>query len=236
MNTRLCIDELNEKDVINKKVFLRVDFNVPMTGTIIEDNTKIVKSLPTISYLLNKKCKIVIYSHLGRPNTAASTADPSALSLKPIANHLSELLHRKVTFMDDCIGDKLRDEINSCDYGTIIMTENLRFHAEEEENESSFSAMLAQPFADDGIYVNDAYGSSHRSHASTEGVTHYFKSNIKVSGMLMKQELNFIYSVIHNPCRPLAAIVGGCKISSKLPMLYNLIKIVDKLIITGGMS
>jgi phosphoglycerate kinase len=219
------IDQLN---IQGKKLFIRVDFNVPMDENgAITDDTRIREALPTIRYALQHDAKIILASHLGRPK-----GKPEAkYSLDPVARRLAELLKKEVTLAPDCIGPEVEKMAAAIKPGDVILLENLRFHKEEEKNDPSFAKSLAR-LAE--IYVNDAFAVSHRAHASVEAVTQLFPE--RAAGFLMKEELQYLNKIMEDPARPLAAVIGGAKVSGKLEVLKNLILRVDKLIIGGGMA
>src|SRR5262245_50792774 len=212
-----------------KRVFVRVDFNVPMKGGVITDDTRIRASLPTIQYALDHGATVVLASHLGRPK-----GRPKAeFSLQPVASRLSELLGRDVAFCDDCIGPAARDTVARVHQagGGVVLLENLRFHAEEEQNDSTFAAALAS-LAD--LYVNDAFGAAHRAHASVEAITHLLPR--AAAGLLMEQELKYLGHALESPERPFVAILGGAKVSDKIEVIENLLGKVNELIIGGAMA
>lgn len=218
------IEDINVKD---KKVFVRCDFNVPLDEKQnITDDTRIVKALPTIKYLIENGAKVILASHLGRPKGERK----EEFSLKPVAKRLSELLGLDVKMADDVIGDSVNTLANSLQNGDVMLLENVRFYKEETENDSNFAKSLAD-LAE--IYVNDAFGTAHRAHASTEGIAHYLPA---VCGYLIQNEIEKIDGVISNPQRPFTAIIGGKKVSSKIAVLINLLDKVDNLIIGGGMA
>jgi len=222
---KLSIDNLNLKD---KRVLVRVDFNVPLDDNLnITDDRRISSSLPTIKKIISDGGKAILMSHLGRPK---GKVNPK-YSLKPAASKLSELLGKEVKLAPDCVGDEVKDLVNKMAPGDVLLLENLRFHEEEEKNDPEFSKKLAE-LGD--VYVNDAFGSAHRAHASTEGVTKYIKQN--ASGYLMQKELDYLGSAITNPVRPYCAILGGAKISGKIDVIQNLLDKVDTMIIGGGMA
>ena len=216
-------------DLEGKRVFLRVDFNVPIKNGTITDDTRITASLPTIKYALEKGVSAVILaSHLGRPKGKASPE----FSLRPVAQRLSGLLGRPVVFADDCIGEPARRAVEQAATSShVVLLENLRFHAEEEKNDSKFAKELAS-LAD--VYVNDAFGSAHRAHASTEGIVHHVKQS--AAGFLMATELEHLGRVLERPDRPFIAILGGAKVSDKLEVIENLVPRVDALLIGGAMA
>ena len=217
---------IKDIDVNGKKVLVRVDFNVPLKEGVITDETRINAALPTIEYLLKNNAKIILCSHLGRPKGEFK----KEFSLAPVAKRLSEILDCKITFAEDVIGESADAAVASLKEGEIVLLENLRFHAEETKNVPAFAEKLAS-YAE--IFVNDAFGTAHRAHASTEGVTHYLPS---VAGFLIGKELDFMGAALENPARPFVAILGGAKIADKIPVITNLLDKVDCLIIGGGMA
>ncbi len=221
---KLTIKDVQLKD---KKVLMRVDFNVPQDGNLnITDDARIRASLPSIKYILEKGAnKLILMSHRGRPK---GKRDPK-FSLKPVAKRLEELLDMPVKMLDDCIGDKINHEINASK-DKVVLLENLRFHAEEEKNDAKFSKQLAE-LAD--IYVNDAFGSAHRAHASTQGVTKYLKS---AAGFLLEKEIQYLGEALREPKRPFVVILGGAKVSDKMGVINNLLPISDCILIGGGMA
>jgi len=229
--------KLSIKDIelTNKRVFIRVDFNVPLTedGQTITDDTRIVATLPTIEYALRHRAKVILASHLGRPK---GKPNPK-YSLRPVAIRLRELLDKKlsegvnVAFSPDCVGEIAEEMARQLESGQVLLLENLRFHAEEEANDPAFSKALAS-LAE--IYVNDAFGSAHRAHASTEGITHYLKP--AVAGLLMEKEITYLGKALESPEKPFVAILGGSKISGKIDVIQNLLDKVDTLVIVGGMA
>jgi len=219
------IDEMNLK---GKRVLFRFDFNVPMDSSLnITDDTRIRSVLPTINYALDEGAKIIISSHLGRPKGKVM---PS-MSLAPVAKRLSRLLDKKVDIAGDCIGDDVMKMVDGMKPGDIVMLENLRFHAAEEKNSDEFAQQLAR-YAD--IYIDDAFGNAHRSHASNVAITKFVKEC--GAGFLIKKEMNYLKNVLDMPARPFVAIIGGSKVSDKLEALSHLIRKVDKMIIGGGMA
>jgi len=226
---------IRDIELTNKRLFIRVDFNVPLTedGTAITDDTRIVATLPTIEYALRQNAKVILASHLGRPK-----GKPNAkYSLKPVVTRLRELLDKKlgegvnVAFSPDCVGEIAEEMARQLESGQVLLLENLRFHAEEEANDPAFSKALAS-LAE--VYVNDAFGSAHRAHASTEGITHYLKP--AVAGLLMEKEITYLGKALENPEKPFVAILGGSKISGKIDVIQNLLDKVDTLVIVGGMA
>jgi phosphoglycerate kinase len=211
-----------------RRVLMRVDFNVPIKNGAITDETRIRASLPTIEYALAQGVKVLILcSHLGRPKGKPSPE----FSLKPVAEKLSQILKRPVTFAEDCVGEPAKKAVASAPDGGVVLLENLRFHPEEEKNDPGFAKQLAE-LAD--VYVNDAFGSAHRAHASTEGVVHQLKES--AAGLLMAAELEHLGRVLERPEHPFIAILGGAKVSDKLEVIENLIPRVDALLIGGAMA
>lgn len=220
------LSSLSISDLSGKRVLVRVDFNVPMENGQITDETRITAALPTIKDLISKEAKVILCSHMGRPNGEVK----ESLRLTPVAQRLSALLGQEVIKLDDCIGDTVTSAINAMSNGQVVLLENLRFYNEEEANNSEFAQKLA---SNADVYVNDAFGTAHRAHASTEGVTHYLNTN--VAGFLIGKELEFLQQAIESPKRPLVAIIGGSKVSSKIGVIETLLDKCDKLIIGGGM-
>jgi len=211
-----------------RRVLMRVDFNVPIKNGAITDETRIRASLPTIEYALSQGVKaLILCSHLGRPKGKPSPE----FSLKPVAEKLSQILKRPVTFAEDCVGEPAKQAVASAPDGGVVLLENLRFHPEEEKNDPGFAKQLAE-LAD--VYVNDAFGSAHRAHASTEGVVHQIKES--AAGLLMAAELEHLGRVLERPDHPFIAILGGAKVSDKLEVIENLIPRVDALLIGGAMA
>jgi phosphoglycerate kinase len=218
---------IRDTDVSGKRVLVRVDFNVPLDAEQrITDDTRIRAALPTIQYLLQQNAAVILMSHLGRPDGQAV----EKLRLAPVARRLAELLGQPVTMAPDAIGLEVAALTQALQTGQVLLLENLRFHKAEEKNQPEFAEQLA---AFGELYVNDAFGTAHRAHASTEGVTHYLPS---VAGFLVEKEINFLGSALENPKRPFAAIVGGAKVSDKITVLERLIGMVDALLIGGGMA
>ncbi|MCA1993670.1 MAG: phosphoglycerate kinase, partial [Coleofasciculus sp. S288] len=225
--SKKTVADLSESDLAGKRVLVRADLNVPLDDNgMITDDTRIRAAIPTVQDLINKGAKVILCSHLGRPKGKVK----DSLRLTPVANRLSELLGQTVVKCDDCIGDEVAAQIAGMQNGQVALLENLRFYAGEEENDPEFTKQLAA-LAD--VYVNDAFGTAHRAHASTEGVTHYLKPS--VAGYLIEKELQYLQSAIENPQKPLAAIIGGSKVSSKIGVIETLLEKVDKLLIGGGM-
>lgn len=222
---KLTIDHVNLK---NRRVLLRVDFNVPLDESLnITDDTRIRESLPTLRRIIDQGGKAVVMSHLGRPKGKKNPA----MSLKPCARRLSELLGKPVAMATDCIGDDVSRQAEALQPGDVLLLENLRYYNEEEANDAAFAQKLA---ALGDLYVNDAFGTAHRAHASTEGVTRFFKQN--VAGYLMGKEINYLGRALEDPKRPFVAVIGGAKVSGKIDVIENLMKKVDSIIIGGGMA
>lgn len=226
MLSKKSITDIPAKDLAGKKVFVRVDFNVPLQDGEITDDSRIKAALPTIQYLMEKGAKIILASHLGRPK---GKGDPAS-SLTPIAKRLSTLLSIPVQQAPDCIGSDVEKMVSTLQNGQILVLENVRFYKEETDNDPEFSKKLAN-LAD--IFVQDAFGSAHRAHASTAGIAAYIPA---YAGLLVQKEIAFLDNAIKSPVRPLVAIIGGAKISSKIGVLKNLLGLVDTLIIGGGMT
>ena len=258
---------IKDVDIAGKRIFIRVDFNVPIKHGEITDDTRIMAALPTIEYAIDKGAKIILASHLGRPvkekkkaEESGQSFDPAKYSLRPVYEYLrqlpklqdissrgdepvrtsddgtalgkAEIKNDRVFFAEDCVGEKVEQAVNSLQPGQVILLENLRFHPEEEKNDPEFSKQLA---ALCDVYVNDAFGTAHRAHASTEGITHFVDT--KVAGLLMEKELAFLGKALEDPVRPFVAILGGAKVSDKIPVIESLIKRkVDKLLIGGAMA
>lgn len=222
---KMSIDKV---DLKGKKVLVRVDFNVPLNENLqITDDIRITSALPTIKKIISEGGSTILMSHLGRPKGGPNPK----YSLKPVAVRLGELLEMDVKFAQDCIGDQVKAIVNSLKEGEVLLLENLRFHPEEEKNDPAFAKQLAELGE---VYINDAFGSAHRAHASTEGVTKFVKTC--ASGYLMQKELDYLGSAVSNPVRPFTAILGGSKISGKIDVIDNLLPKVDFLLIGGGMA
>lgn len=218
---------LKDIDVDGKKVLMRVDFNVPIEDGKITDDNRIVQALPSIKHVIERNGLLILTSHLGRPGGEAS----AEFSLKPVAEYLGTQVDTKVHFAEDCIGEKAESVIDSADFGEIVVLENVRFHAEEKKNDEEFSKQLA---AHGDVFVNDAFGSSHRAHASVAGVTRYLQP--AASGFLLEKEIKYLEETINDPERPFIAILGGAKVSDKIGVIENLLNKVDSIIIGGGMT
>jgi phosphoglycerate kinase len=258
---------IKDVDINGKRVFIRVDFNVPVKDGKIEDDTRIRGALPTIKYAVDKGAKVILASHLGRPlkdkkkaeekgmpydaakyslrtvyeylrqvpdlqHVSGSADEPARIGGQSVAVGKAEIKSDRVFFADDCVGEDVQAKVNALEAGQVLLLENLRFHAEEEKNDPEFGKQLAS-LCD--VYVNDAFGTAHRAHASTEGITHFVKD--KVAGLLMEKELDFLGRALNDPERPFVAILGGAKVSDKLPVIKSLIeRKVDKLLIGGAMA
>ncbi len=217
---------IRDIDVKGKKVLVRVDFNVPLKETGVGDDTRIRAALPTIQYLLDRGAAVILCSHLGRPKEGPE----AKYSLKPVAEHLSGLIGKPVKFAPDCIGPEASAAARELKPGEVLVLENTRFHAEEEKNDLGMAEQLAS-LAD--LYVNDAFGTAHRAHASTEGVTHFLPG---VAGFLLEKEIKYLGQAIADPKQPFVAIMGGAKISDKIGVIKNLLKKADAILIGGGMA
>ncbi|MEL7078599.1 MAG: phosphoglycerate kinase [Cyanobacteria bacterium J06643_13] len=221
------VASLTEADVSGKRVLVRADFNVPQDDSgNITDETRIRAALPTIKDLTGKGAKVILCSHMGRPKGEVK----EELRLTTVAQRLSQLLGQEVTKTDDCVGDGVAAAVSAMKNGDVVLLENLRFHSEETKNDPEFAKQLA---ANADLYVNEAFGTAHRAHASTEGVTKYLSPS--VAGYLIEKELDYLQDAVDNPKRPLAAIIGGSKVSSKIGVIETLLDKCDKLLIGGGM-
>ena len=219
---------IKDLDIESKRLFIRVDFNVPIKEGKVDDDTRIGAAIPTIKYATEHGARVILASHLGRPKGERV----EKYSLRPVAEHLSSLLGQRVAFADDCVGDEARAKVDALGDGDVLLLENLRFHAEEEKNDEGFARELA---ALCDLYVNDAFGAAHRAHASTAGITKFVSK--AAAGLLMEKELDYLGRVISNPEHPFVAILGGAKVSDKIPVIEALIeRKVDKLLIGGAMA
>jgi phosphoglycerate kinase len=217
---------VREVDVAGKKVFVRVDFNVPLENGAITDDTRIRETLPTIKYLIEKGAKVILASHLGRPKGEVV----EELRLTSVAARLSDLLGKQVNKADEVVGTSVQTKVDALKEGDVLLLENVRFHPGEESNDEGLAKAFAQ-LAD--LFVNDAFGAAHRAHASTEGIAHHIPA---VSGLLMEKELDVLGKALHNPERPFTAIVGGSKVKDKIDVINKMIEIADNIIIGGGLS
>jgi phosphoglycerate kinase len=219
---------IRDLDLHGKRALIRVDFNVPLKNGVIEDDTRIRASLPTIQYAIDKGATVILASHLGRPKGKVAPE----YSLRPVAERVGQLLGRPVVFAEDCIGAKVTQAVTEAKKsGAVVLLENLRFHPEEEKNEPNFAVALA---AAADVYIDDAFGAAHRAHASVEGITHHVHQ--AAAGLLMEQELQYLGHALEAPERPFIAILGGAKVSDKIEVIENLLKKVDRLIIGGAMA
>lgn len=217
---------LKDLDCAQKRVLVRVDFNVPLENGRVADDTRIRAALPTIKYLIERRAKVILVSHLGRPKGKVN----ESLRLDPVARRLEELLGQPVKKVNDCVGPEVEEAVAQLQPGEVLLLENIRFYPEEEKNDPEFAKKLAA-LAD--VYVNDAFGAAHRAHASTEGVAHYLPS---AAGLLMQKEIEVMGRALAHPDRPFVAIIGGAKVSDKIGVIRNLLSKVDTLIIGGGMA
>jgi len=217
---------IRDVDVKGKRVLVRVDFNVPLEGGQVADNTRIRAALPTIRYLVDQGAKVILMSHLGRPKGKVQ----EDLRLTPVARELERLLGQPVHKVDDCIGPEVERAVAALQPGEVLLLENLRFHPEEEKNDPEFARKLAS-LGD--IYVNDAFGTAHRAHASTAGIAQYLPA---VAGFLMEKEIDILSRILSQPERPFAAVLGGAKVSDKIEVIRNLLEKVDRLLLGGGMA
>ncbi len=224
---KLSLSNLKKSELEGKKVLVRVDFNVPLNDIgEITDDTRIKAAIPTIEYLISNSARVILAAHFGRPKGKVN----EKMRLTPVAKRLSSLINKEVVLSNSCIGEEAISLSNSLKNGDILLLENVRFHSEEELNDSKFAESLS---AHAEMYVNDAFGAAHRAHASTQGVTKFLSPS--VAGFLLEKELQYLQGAIDNPQRPLAAIVGGSKVSSKIGVLDSLLDKCDKIIIGGGM-
>jgi len=218
---------IKDADLKGKRVLMRVDFNVPLDDDLnITDDIRIRAALPTIKYAIDQGARVILMSHLGRPDGQVN----EKMGLAPAAKRLEKLLGKPVLMLKDCIGDDVRKAVSAMKPGDVVLLENLRFHAEEEKNDPAFAKELAS-LGD--VFVNDAFGTAHRAHASTEGVTHFLPS---VAGFLLEKEMQYLGSAVDNPKRPFVAILGGAKVKDKINVIDNLLDKVDALLIGGGMA
>ena len=227
MKQKLVVSDLPDSDFKGKKVFLRVDFNVPVRDGKISEDYRIRRAVPTIDYLVDRGAKVIVASHMGRPRGTVT----QSLSLEPVSKRLTELLSKEVKFVGEVIGEKVINEVEKLKNGDVLLLENLRFHIEERENDPKFSKELAS-LAD--IYVNDAFGTAHRSHASTAGMAPHFDH--KLAGFVVDRELKFLGQLLENPEKPYLVIVGGAKIKDKIHPLKNLLEKADEVLIGGGVA
>ncbi|NIP38626.1 MAG: phosphoglycerate kinase, partial [Candidatus Dadabacteria bacterium] len=227
MSDKLLVSDLKDSEIKGKVVFVRVDFNVPIRDGKISENYRIRRTVPTIDYLVDRGAKVVVASHMGRPRGNVI----SSLSLKPVAERLAELLGREVKFVGKTVGKEVDKSVKALKNGEILVLENLRFHIEERDNDPKFCKHLASLA---NIYVNDAFGTSHRAHASTFGMAEHFKK--RLAGFVVDRELKFLHQLIDSPKRPYLVIVGGSKIKDKIHALKNLIEKADEVIIGGGVA
>src|ERR1700736_6345511 len=219
---------INDIDLRGKRVFIRADFNVPLKDGVVTDDTRIRETLPTLRLAIQKGGRLVLASHLGRPKGGANPK----YSLAPVAKKLAELLERSVVFAQDCVGPDAEAKSKALTDGGVLLLENVRFHAEEEANDENFSRQLARLC--DGLFVCDAFGSAHRAHASVVGITRFVKQ--AAAGLLMEKELAYLGKAISNPEHPFVAVLGGAKVSDKMNVIHNLMKLADAMLIGGAMA
>ena len=222
----MVLNTIREADLKGKRVLIRVDFNVPLKDGAVTDNTRIKAALPTIKYILDNGASLVVMTHLGRPKGEKN----EKYSLAPVAAEFSKLLGKDVKLASDVIGDEVKKEVEALKPGDVLLLENVRFYKEEEANDPEFAKTLAS-YGD--IYCNDAFGTAHRAHASTEGVSHYLPS---YAGFLIEKEVKFMAPLLENPEKPFVAIIGGSKVSSKITVLESLVRTCDTIVIGGGMA
>ena len=222
----MVLNTIREADLKGKRVLIRVDFNVPLKDGAVTDNTRIKAAFPTIKYILDNGASLVVMTHLGRPKGEKN----EKYSLAPVAAEFSKLLGKDVKLASDVIGDEVKKEVEALKPGDVLLLENVRFYKEEEANDPEFAKTLAS-YGD--IYCNDAFGTAHRAHASTEGVSHYLPS---YAGFLIEKEVKFMAPLLENPEKPFVAIIGGSKVSSKITVLESLVRTCDTIVIGGGMA
>jgi len=226
MFNKMTLRDVPPESLSGKRVFVRVDFNVPVENGVIQNDKRIRAAIPTVNYLLDHNAKVILCSHLDRPKGR----DPK-YTLRPVAERLARLLEKEVKFIPDCVGEEVEKEVNNLKPGEVALLENVRFYPEETKNDEKFARKLAR-LAD--IYVNDAFGTAHRKHASTYGIARFVE--VAVAGFLLEREIKYLQRALENPERPMVLIIGGSKVSGKLEVIENLLKIVDKMLIGGGMA